>query len=108
MDSLFDRFEKSTHNLFYEFLLVQIIRHRGQPSIAEIRTEIAKISAGKLVRSEASDKQLIGRMDKRFGLLEFVDGKGIGRRFRLNTKGMRLLERCEREVIRPLVSQLTN
>ncbi|MCG8413903.1 MAG: hypothetical protein MI746_06750 [Pseudomonadales bacterium] len=106
VEDLFDRFDKEVDKLFYEILLVKVIEKLGQPSIAEIRLEVAKFAAGKYVRSEASDKQVIGRMDKTFGLLDCVGGSGIERRFRLNVKGELLLSRCQQEVIEPMMELL--
>ncbi len=106
VEDLFDRFDNEVDKLFYEILLVKIIEKLGQPSIAEVRREVAKLASGKYVHSEASDKQVIGRMDKTFGLLDCVGGSGIERRFRLNAKGDLLLNRCQQEVIEPMLQLL--
>lgn len=107
IDDLLQRFDGEASNLFYEVFLMRIIDELEQPSVAEIRAAVAKLANGKFVRSEASDKQLIGRMDTTFGLIDCVGGSGLEKRFRVNGKGRSLLERSSAQVIEPILKILS-
>ena len=102
------RFDSEVSGVFYEVIIMRIICKLEQPSIAEIRREIAKLADGKYVRTESSDKQLIGRMDKTFGLIDCVAGSGMDRRFRINEKGAALLKKSTNQVIEPVIEILQN
>lgn len=103
-EDLLSRFDSEVSGVFYEVFIIQSIQKLGQPSIAEVRAAIAKLANGKFVRSEASDKQLIGRMDTTFGLIDCVGGSGLEKRYRLNAKGKSLLDKTTEQVIEPVVS----
>ena len=105
-EELLARFEKEITGTFYEVFLLRSVRELGQPSIAEIRAEMARIAGGRFVRTEASDKQLIGRMDTTFGLLECVGGSGIEKRFRVSEKGAALLDDATQQAITPIITAL--
>ncbi len=104
VDTLLTRFDDEVDAAFYPFLVLQLIEQQSNPAFSEIRQAIAALSEGKYVRSEASDKQLIGRMDKTFGLIDCVGGETGDRRFRLNKKGSELLNSSREQVLAPLLT----
>ena len=106
VEDLLARFLNETNATFYAFIMITVIRRLGQPSISEIRREIEQLAEGRFIHSLASDKQLIGRMDKTFGLIDCVGGDVDDRRFRLNQKGEKLVQLSLAQVVQPLQSVL--
>lgn len=84
-----------------------VIQRLGNPSLKEIRLHVANLASGTYVRSESADKQLIGRMDKTFGLLDCVGGESGNRRYRVNRKGAQLLKLSRNEVLEPLLAVIS-
>lgn len=108
VERLVERFAGEVDSAFYPFIVMLVIQRLENPSLSEIRQGVAKLAAGKYIQSEASDKQLLGRMDKTFGLIDCVGGAPEDRRYRVNRKGARLLKESRRQVLDPLFKAIAD
>lgn len=106
VDDLLKRFEDEVRADFYPLLVMAIIYRLDNPSRSEIGAELSRLGDGKFSHTPASLKQLVGRMDKTFGLIDCVGGDPEDRRYRINRKGATLYEKTRERVIGPLLDAL--